>query len=224
MKYIITGASSGLGFCIAKRLIIHGQVLGISRTTGKSNLLLESGMFKYIRYDLSKTSNKKSYAILIKQILEFIEDEPFTLILNAANFYYGNKRLSHLKLNTLFQVNVFSIMNIIRDMKEYDLRRVFIINSVSGLAGQKNQHEYSASKHAVLGYSRSLAKSAKHDNFDVISINPGGMKTELWEDIDKVNTLDFLSPEIVADICMNLILIKGRIFIDTMSLLPPSDV
>ena len=75
-----------------------------------------------------------------------------------------------------------------------------------------------------MGFSKSLAKTAKHSSFDVMSINPGGMKTELWLNYPNTNCSDFLLPSVVADICEQLILIPGRMFIQDFILLPPSDV
>ena len=224
MKYIITGTSSGLGFCLAERLISQGHVAGISRSIGKSSTLSSSGRFNYYSYDLSQTSNEKLFNGLIENLLNFIDGDPYTLILNAAGFYTGINRLSYPLLATLFEVNLFSIMNLVRRLDGLTLRRVLIINSISGLLGQCEQHEYSASKHAVMGYARSLSKSAKNSDYDVMCVNPGGMKTELWSGHDEIDSSDFLNPEVVADVCISLLLIPQRSFIESMIILPPSDV
>lgn len=224
MKFIITGTSSGLGFCLAERLILQGQVAGISRSIGRANALCQSGVFNYIPFDLSRVAIEEESKRLVEELRNFIDHEPFTLILNAANFYTGTKRLSHSSLVTLFDVNVFSLMSLVRVLEEFKLRRVLIINSISGIIGQSQQHEYSASKHAVMGFARSLAKSAKDSEYDVMCINPGGMLTELWGNYKKVDTSDFLSPSVVADVCVSLILIPQRTFIESMLMLPPSDV
>ena len=41
MKYIITGSSSGLGYSLTERLILKGQVLGISRSNLYSKELIK---------------------------------------------------------------------------------------------------------------------------------------------------------------------------------------
>ena len=75
-----------------------------------------------------------------------------------------------------------------------------------------------------MGFSKSLAKSAKHSTFDVMCINPGGMSTELWDDYSDVNTSDFLQPTMVAALCEYFLLLPGRIFIQNFVILPPSDL
>ena len=224
MKYIITGSSSGLGYCLAERLVLKGQVLGISRSNVLSEKLIKSQAFENLNYDFSNQDNIQLFHILVKKLIHFIDNEPFTLILNAASFYSSKDRLSYSSLNTMFKVNVFSLISLIQSLENLKLKRVFIINSISGLIGNSFQHEYSASKHAVMGFARSLAKSAKGASYDVMCINPGGMKTELWRGYDNVDTSDFLSPEVIADVCISLISIPQRTFIENMSILPPSDV
>lgn len=223
MKYIITGTSSGLGYCLAEKLILQGSVAGISRTIGKS-CELPTSAFTHVPFDLVESSSSEKFEQLIKKLLNFINNSPFTIILNAAIFYSGDNRYNNDQLRRIFQINVFSLINLINAIRNPLLRRVFIVNSISGLIGQSEQHEYSASKHAIMGYSRSLIKSAKESDFDVMVINPGGIKTELWNDYKFIDTSCLLLPETVADICIALLSIKERTFIESMVILPPSDV
>ena len=225
MKFIITGSSSGLGFHLSEKLIMKGQVLGISRSLGKAKNLISSGSFHFYKHDFSlEDVNDNKKLNLYKNLLKFIDNESFTLILNAACFYSGSERLTDKMQKKMFNVNVFSIINLIQNLTNTNLKRIFIINSISGLIGQRDQHEYSSSKHAIMGYSRSLAKSAKYLNYDVMTINPGGMQTELWLNNNEVDCSDFLSPVVIADICIALILIPQRTFIENMTIIPPSDI
>jgi len=224
VKYIITGASSGLGFCLAERLLVRGKVVGISRTRGKSEKLCLSSEYLHLEFDFSRSIQSEEFQVLISNLQDFLGEEPFTIVLNAACFYAGEKRLSKAQLSSLFEVNLFSLIGLVQALESSKLRRVFFVNSISGMIGQGNQHEYSASKHAVMGFARSLAKKAKYSTYDVMCINPGGMKTELWDRYNDVNTSDFLNPSSVADLCISLIEFPQRVFIEHLSLLPPSDV
>ena len=224
MKYLITGVSSGLGFCLAERLLARGQVIGISRSRGKSEVLCNSSEYLHLEFDFSRSIESKEFQVLINKLQYIIDDEPFTIVLNAACFYAGEKRLSRAQLLSLFEVNLFSIIGLVQALESLKLRRVFFVNSISGIIGQANQHEYSASKHAVMGFARSLAKKAKYSTYDVMCINPGGMKTELWDQYKNVNSSDFLNPSYVADLCVSLIEFPQRVFIEYLSLLPPSDI
>ena len=224
MKYLITGTSSGLGFCLAERLLARGQVIGISRSRGKSEVFCNSSEYLHLEFDFSRSIESEEFQILINKLQDIIRDEPFTIVLNAACFYAGEKRLSKAQLSSLFEINLFSIIGLVQALESSNLRRVFFVNSISGMVGQANQHEYSASKHAVMGFARSLAKKAKSSTYDVMCINPGGMKTELWSQYKDVNSSDFLNPSSVADLCVSLIEFPQRVFIEYLSLLPPSDL
>jgi short-subunit dehydrogenase len=202
----------------------HGDVLGLSRSIGKEYETSGRHKYKHIRCDLSDPSIFSSPSELQLKIAEFVQNEEFSLVLNAATFYSGDKRLSAFKLENIFHVNVISSMKLVDVLRDLSLRRVLFVNSVSGLIGQEYQHEYAATKHSLMGFSKSLAKTAKHSSFDVMTINPGGMKTELWLNYPSTNCSDFLSPSVVADICEHLLLIPGRVFIENFVLLPPSDV
>ena len=190
MIYVITGTSSGLGYNIAERLIKKGQVIGVSRTIGKSLKLKSFGPFTHVVSDLSKLTRNKASNKLIEKLQSIIKNEPFVLVLNAAAFYYSGNRITDSKLNDLFNINVLSSMILVDGLEKLNLKRIFVVNSVSGLIGQSNQHEYCASKHALMGYVRSLIKSAKNSKYDVMCINPGGIQTELWSVYDNINSSD----------------------------------
>jgi len=224
MKYIITGTSSGLGYCIADKLMAYGEVIGISRSYGRAEDFLHRPNYTHILHDFSTNYSGDLYKNMLAKLYAEISSDDYTLILNAACFYSGTERLDAVGIEEIFSINVFSIMNLLKSLDKTCLRRLLIINSISGLVGQGNQHEYCATKHAVMGFARSLIKSAKMLAYDVMCINPGGMKTELWENyIDQVSS-DFLEPSLVADVCAFLVTRPGRVFIESMSILPPSDV
>jgi len=224
MKYVVTGSSSGLGYSLAVKLLHLGQVIGVSRTHGKAESLLDIREYTHILYDFSDGCKDERFDEMIEHVKQAICDDDYTLILNAACFYSGHARLDPLRLEEIFSVNVFSIMRLVQELRQPRLRRILVVNSISGLIGQGCQHEYSATKHAIMGYVRSLIKSAKTSRYDVMCINPGGMKTELWSDYGDVDTSDFLDPCIVADLCTSLLAVPQRMFIESMAIVPPSDI
>ena len=70
-----------------------------------------------------------------------------------------------------------------------DMQRVVSLSSVSG--GVFGGAHYSASKAAVLGFSKNLAREVAQDGITVNCVAPGLINTEIWkslpkEDADKV--------------------------------------
>jgi len=224
MRYIVTGTSRGLGFCLAKELVNHGQVLGVSRSIGAASALSSMENFSHFSLDLSIDWSSELFQTVSTYLDEFVRDDQFALILNAASFYSGFERLDQSALRELFNINFFSSFRLVNWAKDLNLRRVLIINSISGLIGQESQHEYSASKHALMGLARSLSKAAKNSNYDVMCINPGGIKTDLWSSVHDTDSSDFLCPESLAKVCLGLLLIPDRAFIENFVILPAVDV
>ena len=224
MKYLITGTSSGLGFELAAQLIKKNDVIGISRNIGKFDKFSQLEHFNFIPYDLSSVEDEIKYSNFKKKLINEINLDDFTLIVNAAQFYSGKNRLSVSKVKDMFTINLFSIMDLINSLRKFNLKRIFIVNSISGLVGNDNQHEYVSSKHALMGYTKSLIKEAKNSSYDVMSINPGGIKTELWNNYSNVDTNSFIEPKELARIIVSLLKSKQKLFIENMAILPSVDV
>lgn len=223
MKFLITGASSGLGAELASQLLHFGDVIGISRRVG-SDQKLKIDNYQHIAFDLGELKHDYQCKNLENKLENMVEENPLTLVINAAIFYSGNERLDKAKTDELFEVNLFSVIALIKVSKKFNLRRIVIVNSISGLIGQSLQHEYAASKHALMGYTRSLIKEAKNLNYDVLCFNPGGIKTPLWDTYPEIDTSQFLDPVELSKIMLSLITSKQRMFIEEMRILPGCDI
>ena len=66
-------------------------------------------------------------------------------------------------------------------MKKAGGGRIINIASTASTQGYLHQSAYCASKHALLGFARSLAMEAKEDNIHVHTLCPGGVDTRLIE-------------------------------------------
>jgi len=61
--------------------------------------------------------------------------------------------------------------------------RIVNIASVAGKAGRPGYSHYVASKHAVLGFTKSLAHEAAPYNVTVNAVNPGIVGTQMWKNV-----------------------------------------
>ena len=223
MFYIITGSTSGLGFYLTSCLLSKSHVIGISRSINPPTALQNHTRYHHLSFDLS-TSEYSLYRDLIQSIFNLVDGQPYTLIFNAALFYSSDIRLSSSDLFSLYRTNFFSTVQLISLLELPTLSRIVIINSISGLVGQCDQPEYSSSKHALMGYTRSLIKRAKHRNYDVMCFNPGGINTPLWDSYPEINRDLFLSPHLLSSILVPIITASGRVFIENMTILPECDI
>ncbi|MDB4794826.1 SDR family NAD(P)-dependent oxidoreductase [bacterium] len=223
--YIVTGCSSGLGYEITRQLLnINKSVIGISRNLKKTGEFLEKKNYEHISIDLSVENNFNELEIAVDRV----PDDDIVLVINAADFHFeADNLLSVAEAKNMFNVNYFSSVALVNNLLNKRLKRILFVNSVAGLNSQKGQAQYSASKHALQAYSEVLAKYSIGRDFDVMSVNPGGINTELWDSVGLLTkdiTDNFLKPEMLADIIVKLLLIPTKTYIKSLIILPEHDV
>jgi NAD(P)-dependent dehydrogenase (short-subunit alcohol dehydrogenase family) len=93
------------------------------------------------------------------------------------------------------------------------------IASVTAHVGYENQSAYSASKHALLGMTRALAKEVYKEGIRVHAVSPGGVYTDMIKITRPDLTPDgMIMPEDVADIVMFFITHRTNAVIDEIEL------
>lgn len=86
-------------------------------------------------------------------------------------------------------------------LKKSDRASIINIASVVAHAGYPNQSAYAASKHALLGFTKSLAAEVYKDGVRVHIISPGGVYTDMVKVTRPDLTADgMIMPEDIADI------------------------
>ena len=100
-------------------------------------------------------------------------------------------------------------------LKKSDAATIINIASVVAHSGYPLQSIYTASKHALLGMTKSLAAEYYQENIRVHAISPGGVYT----DMVKISRPDLTSegmimPEEIADIVHFLLVNRGNAVID----------
>jgi 3-oxoacyl-[acyl-carrier protein] reductase len=104
-------------------------------------------------------------------------------------------------------------------------RREGTIVNVASLAGKNGfvgGTAYTASKHAVLGFSRSLMLEVRKDNVRVIAICPGSVATGMMRDqtMLKADPTKILQPEDVADSILHAISLPSRALLSELDIRP----
>jgi short-subunit dehydrogenase len=220
--YIVTGSSSGLGFALTKKLLQRGMnVVGVSRAVGECSIFKGSKGFQHIACDLGKDIDLSKFDTITSS-------NEVILIINAAQFEFESKEtLSNERTKELFSINYFSAVALVDYFKTKRLSRVMFVNSIAGKEPQANQFQYSSSKHALQAYSEVLAKDSVGKSFDVMSVNPGGIDTALWEDrkvLEKKITDEFISPEVLSDFLSFMLELPKKTYIKSLAILPEHDI
>jgi 3-oxoacyl-[acyl-carrier protein] reductase len=97
------------------------------------------------------------------------------------------------------------------------VKRGYIVNisSVVGFKGYPNQAAYAASKHAVMGITKSLAVEAQPNGIRVSAVLPGGVDTELMEALrPDVDRAALMKPEDIADAVLFLLSLSPTAAVD----------
>jgi 3-oxoacyl-[acyl-carrier protein] reductase len=104
-------------------------------------------------------------------------------------------------------------------------RRQGAIVNVASLAGRNGfvgGTAYTASKHAVLGFSRSLMLETRKDNIRVIAICPGSVATEMMRDqpMLKPDPQRILHPDDVASTIVHALGLPDRAMVSELDIRP----
>ena len=178
---LVTGASRGIGLEAAKHFSKDGyKVIGTSRGDFNLDELIGDDSAISVQLDLmSKESIKNLFADLKSEDLL-----PSVLVNNAGitkdQLFLRMKDedwddVIETNLNGLFRVT----KAFIKPMVKNKFGRVINISSVAGLMGNSGQVNYSSSKSAMVGFSRSLAKELGSRNITSNVVAPGFIETDM---------------------------------------------
>lgn len=183
---IVTGAAGGIGEALCQKLAGYQMNLVI---TGRKPETLRT-----------LADNLRSQGVQVCECVGDLADIAFIdSVIAAAQECFGgvdvlinNAGLVHNctveemtpeLFDSIMQVNVrapyFMCQKALPDLKKSDCATIINICSVVAHKGYPRQSVYAASKHALLGISKSLANEVYKDNIRVHVISPGGVFTPM---------------------------------------------
>lgn len=149
---------------------------------------------------------------------------PKIIINNAGSFLLKPlEKTSQEEFVDQIQANLFSAVNITQhfldDLKAKTHALIVNICSAGAVEGLKDSGAYSASKHALLGYTRSLRQELMDTEVGVTAINLGQTQSTSWEGslIDRDLLID---PNDVAKIILNLTELSARTVVEEILVKP----
>jgi len=181
---LVTGASSGIGNALSKLLLENGyRVIGTSRNTGSLNELSSdySDMFHALELNVDDERSVLSLFARLPAPWRAID----VLINNAGSDVGGRKRFDQGDqrdwINTI-NTNVNGVIRVthavLQGMVERNTGDIINIGSTSGLEPIPTTTAYSASKHALNGFSESLRKEHENTGIRVMQVLPGMVRTK----------------------------------------------
>lgn len=222
---VVTGASRGIGAALAERLAGRGyRVILVGREV-ETLEAIRRGLDTPSRH-LSLTADLSSEQE-IDSLVERISretDRLDLLVLNAGYAADASIETTETEVwDYTFSVNVRApfllCRKLLSQLRSAPSGRIIAIGSVVATAAYPHQGAYTASKHALRGFLRVLAKEVHHDGIVVQMIHPGGVATEmvgaLRPDIDPA---EYIATTEVADAMEFLLNQRGNAVTDEISI------
>lgn len=191
---IVTGASSGFGKIISIELAKTGfKVISTMRDIRKADALIDLASKENISdrihiYPLDVTSSE-SITIFKKYITDLNEAD---ILVNNAGYAQGGfcEELTLHAYRSQFETNFFGVIAVTQAilpiMRAKGTGKIINMSSISGKFGFPGLSAYSASKHALEGFSESLRLELRPFGIDVVLIEPGSYETNIWSGIETV--------------------------------------
>jgi 3-oxoacyl-[acyl-carrier protein] reductase len=185
---LVTGASRGIGFAIARRLIADGyRVVGTATS--------ESGVDK-LRTALQESGSEHDALVLnigdseqtIEALAKLQSDfgVPFVVVNNAGitrdNLFL---RLNEDDWNNVINTNLTGVFRVCKALSKPMLKQkagsIINISSIIGTTGNAGQANYAAAKAGLEGFTRSLAQEIASRNITVNCVAPGFIQTDMTD-------------------------------------------
>lgn len=222
-EIFITGASSGIGEKIARKCAEQGANLTLfARRLDKLNDLKDQLENKHVRinvYKLDVGNTEEIKEIFPKALLEA---GTIDVLVNNAGFGVFRRADEVLidEMEQMFKVNVTGLIacttEVLPTMIEKKRGHIINIASLAGKIATPKSSVYSATKHAVIGYTNSLRMELADKNIFVTAVNPGPIATNFFEVADVEGTYVknvqrfMLKPDVVAEKVVQMMLTPKR--------------
>jgi 3-oxoacyl-[acyl-carrier protein] reductase len=219
---IVTGASRGIGRAVALTLARNGARVSLAARTETQLEMLRSeiaalgGEAAVLPTDVGR--EKDVIALVCNTIERFSRLD--IVVNNAGLGIFGPLETTTIEQwDLLMAVNARGAFLLCREaipyLRQQGLSFIVNISSVVGHKGYVNQSAYGASKHALMGMTKALAREVQQDGIRVHAICPGGVDTDLVRDArPDLDPTILMQPQDIADVVLFLVTRRGNAVID----------
>ena len=179
---IVSGCSRGIGRAIAERIIAEGGIVAcFSRSTPKWIEKYSEDQVYWESVDLKNKEELKKFVNSVFKKYKHIDG-----LVNNAGINYDSilTTMQEDKIHEIISVNIESTVLITKQVAKYMMIKqkgsiVNVSSIVGGQRGYKGASVYGASKAAIMGFTRSLARELGEKNIRVNAVLPGFVETNM---------------------------------------------
>ncbi len=198
---IITGAAVGIGRATAIQMLSYGANVVLADVGEETLAALQAELCDFgerclfVKCDVSNEDEVKKTVALAKERFGKVD-----ILVNNAGLWRCTTPFWETPTedwNKFWSVNmmgtVYFTKAVIEDMMERRYGRVINVASVAGVYGNANMAHYSATKGAMISFTRALAKEVSDQGVTVNAVSPGSVSPSEISDIDHTqpSTLSF---------------------------------
>ncbi|MEN3045915.1 MAG: 3-oxoacyl-[acyl-carrier-protein] reductase [Candidatus Hydrothermales bacterium] len=211
---IITGGSSGIGKATAKKFVEYGaRVILFDKDEERLKSFWEESIMDrgwYFKGDISKKGDIDKFLQEVR-----LRNERIDVLVNNAGVTKDALlvRMKEEDWDLVLNVNLRGVFLLTREIVKMMMKQesgvIINISSVVGITGNIGQCNYSASKAALIAFTKSLAKEVGSRNIRVIAVAPGFIETPMTEKLpeevkkkylEQIPLKRFGKPEEVAEL------------------------
>lgn len=223
---LITGASQGIGRSIAITFAASTRRPMLLLARNEENLkqtktLCEEAGAEQV--DILVCDATKMEEVLNLEIPQNFP-KPGIIINNAGSYLY--KTLADTtdeEFRYEMEVNLFTAVHVIKrflsGLRKLDRALIINICSVGALRGLADSGAYSTSKHALLGYTRSLREELKNTEIAVTAVNLGQTHSTSWDASD-MSPERLINPTDLASLLVTLSELSPRSVVEELLIQP----
>ena len=193
---LVTGSSRGIGAAIARSLADAGYSVAVNYARSAdlaeavvSDIAMSGGTAMAVQADVSDAG-------AVSGMFAAVTDElgPATVLVNNAGITddglllrMGTDQWDHV-LSTNLRSVYLCTKAALKPMLRARSGRIISVSSISGIAGNPGQSNYSASKAGVIGFTKSIAKEVGSRGITVNAVAPGFIATDMTDALGEAVT------------------------------------